>query len=157
MSEIATRQNDGATTQFEPVTGTQQIERFWSKVQKTETCWLWTRAKNNCGYGVFVIRHGRYVYAHRFAYELLVGPIPEGLELDHVKERGCISPACVNPAHLEPVTHAENNRRAATKGLTCKRGHEFTDDNVYWSKRGTRQCRTCARVRAHARYHGRQR
>lgn len=84
--------------------------RFWARVDKTDTCWLWT--------GGGVTRHGyfygrltvgrRQVLAHRYAYELLVSPIPEGLELDHI----CRVTRCVNPTHVEPVTHAENMRRS---------------------------------------------
>jgi hypothetical protein len=82
--------------------------RFWPKVNKGETCWLWQGAVAT-GYGVFNAGSGKAVYAHRFAYEELVGPIPNGLTLDHL----CRTPRCVNPEHLEPVTQAENSRRAA--------------------------------------------
>lgn len=84
-------------------------DRFWAKVQKTETCWLWTAAKNGPGYGQFGLgtREDGLVFAHRFAYELVVGPIPEGLVIDHL----CRTPACVRPDHLEPVTMRENMRR----------------------------------------------
>lgn len=68
-------------------------------------CWLWTAAQDGRGYGVF---EGP---AHRFAYKLLVGPIPAGLHIDHVYDRGCRHKNCVNPDHLEAVTQAENNRR----------------------------------------------
>lgn len=82
--------------------------RFWVKVEKTESCWLWTGATNGLGYGKFKADpRTPAVYAHRYAYELVVGPIPEGLQLDHC----CENPPCVNPAHLEPVTQAENVRR----------------------------------------------
>ena len=81
--------------------------RFWSYVEKTDGCWEWTGAKDGDGYGHLTIA-GRVVGAHRFAYELLVGPIPEGLEIDHL----CRNRACVKPADLEPVTRAENLRRA---------------------------------------------
>ncbi len=83
--------------------------RFWVRVQKAAGCWLWTGDLNDRGYPTFALLHDRTVYAHRYAYELLVGPIPEGLTLDHL----CRVPACVNPDHLEPVTKAENIRRAA--------------------------------------------
>lgn len=81
--------------------GTEE-ECFWVKVQKSETCWTWVGG--GCrGYGQF-----RNVRAHRWAYEHLVGQIPEGMVLDHL----CGHRDCVNPSHLEPVTVAENNRRA---------------------------------------------
>jgi HNH endonuclease len=79
-------------------------ERFWEKVEQGEGCWLWTGAIDR-GYGQFVW-NGRK-RAHRVAYELIIGPIPEGLELDHL----CRNKSCVRPEHLEPVTKAENIRR----------------------------------------------
>jgi hypothetical protein len=83
--------------------------RFWSYVEKGDDCWEWTGARNR-GYGYGKLRVAdRFVLAHRYAYELLVGPIPEGLDLDHL----CRNIICVNPGHLEPVTVAENNRRAS--------------------------------------------
>jgi len=89
-------------------------ERFWSKVAKTDTCWLWTAHRNVSGYGKFMIRvdgSHRASLAHRVAYELAVGPIPEGFHIDHT----CHNPACVKPSHLRPVTNKENleNRDAA--------------------------------------------
>lgn len=89
-------------------------ERFWSKVDTDGPggCWLWTGALNADGYGSFQVESRRSIGVHRYAYELLVGPIPAGLELDHVKAQGCRHRHCVNPAHLEPVTHEENVRRS---------------------------------------------
>ena len=90
------------------------MTRFWSKVQKTSGCWLWTGAVNADGYGTFhvgmIAGRQRVAYAHRIAYGLLRGPIPAGLELDHAV---CGTRHCVNPAHLDPVTHAVNMQRAA--------------------------------------------
>jgi hypothetical protein len=80
--------------------------RFWSKVLISDGCWVWTGTTDKDGYGVLGV-DGRFVRAHRFAYELLVGPIPEGLELDHL----CFNRPCVNPGDLEPVTTQENLRR----------------------------------------------
>lgn len=139
-------------------------ERFWAKVNKTETCWLWTATNDGHGYGAFNTASRRSpVKAHRFAYEDLVGPIPEGMQLDHL----CRTPLCVNPAHLEPVTHAENMRRgngwSGTKfrQTHCVHGHPFDEENTYvWSDgRGhtRRYCRTCAKRRESERVRDRSR
>lgn len=82
-------------------------QRFWSKVRKTETCWLWTACRHPFGYGGFIV-NGHKVRAHRWAYEDAYGPIPEGLELDHL----CRNRACVRPEHLEVVTPLTNTQRA---------------------------------------------
>lgn len=119
-------------------------ERFWSKVNKTESCWLWTAYINIGGYGTFTgDRQG--ILVHRWAYEDLIGPIPSGLVLDHL----CRVRNCVNPDHLEPVTLAENIRRGTQgdfqKAKThCPQGHEYTPENTN-IKRGQRHCRECGR------------
>lgn len=87
-------------------------KRFWSKVEKTDTCWIWTgtrvSGRNGNRYGVFaVMERESPLMAHRWIYERLVGPIPSGLQLDHL----CRNGLCVRPDHLEPVTQAENLRR----------------------------------------------
>ena len=126
--------------------------RFWSKVNKNGPvpahrpdlgpCWLWTGGQNGVGYGMFWCG-GRKVLAHRFAYELLVGPIPPGLQIDHLCRVRC----CVRHGHLEPVTHQENalrgdaglNHRSKTN---CPQGHPYDAENTYlW--RGQRRCRAC--------------
>ena len=84
-------------------------DRFWAKVDKGIFCWDWLGGKSN-GYGRFWVE-GRLVQAHRWAYETMVGPIPEGLTLDHL----CRVRYCVNPSHLEPVTLGENIRRSFRK------------------------------------------
>ena len=86
------------------------LDRFLAKVQLSLLCWEWLGAVGSSGYGVFWAGPGLRL-AHRYAYEALVGPIPDGLDLDHL----CGNTCCVNPAHLEPVTHAENVRRAARR------------------------------------------
>lgn len=134
-----------------------QLERFWSRVDRSDPsgCWLWTRATNNKGYGSVNLYH-HPVGAHRVAYELLVGPIPEGLVLDHVVARGCTSRACVNPAHLEPVTNSENLRRtvffnrANGRKTHCPEGHPYTPENTYRQGNGARECRECRRERSRA-------
>lgn len=112
------------------------IERFWSKVEKTDTCWLWIPSKGNREkYGWFMPtfgpntrQHVKSVAAHRFSYQLLKGEIPFGLELDHL----CRNPACVNPDHLEAVEPRINNLRGAgfpgvnSRKTQCDFGHELT-------------------------------
>jgi hypothetical protein len=118
--------------------------------EKTEIvpsgCWLWTGCRHRLGYGK-VGSGGRNLLAHRLYYEMFKGPIPEGYDLDHL----CRNPSCVNPEHLEPVTHGENLRRGkhATK-THCKNGHPFDEDNTHVPARNPhkRECRACWRERA---------
>lgn len=122
-------------------------DRFWRFVEKTDDgCWRWTGSLDHGGYSRFNIRHGEQVSAYRFSYEQLVGPIPDGLHLDHVAERGCRHRDCVNPAHLEPVTQAENNRRTGARKTHCKRGHERTPENTATRRDGSHYCKACRRV-----------
>lgn len=106
-----------------------QWDRFWSKVDQSagpDGCWPWTRATSAKGYGKYMPTTS-HVGAHRVAYEYLVGPIPDGLELDHL----CRNVLCCNPAHLEPVTHQENMRRAAAARVERKCEHcDFTTLNL---------------------------
>lgn len=125
-------------------------ERFWPKVSggDFETCWEWTAAKTD-GYGVFhVITDGRRapVRAHRYAYQILIGGIPDGFDLDHL----CRNRGCVNPWHLDPVPRVVNVRRGQGHGSEthCPSGHAYTEANTYIHARGDRQCRSCIRVRS---------
>jgi len=124
-------------------------DRLWSKVgrdgpvpphaPRLGPCWPWTGWVDGEGYGHMKVE-GRQRIVHRFAYELLVGPIPDGLTIDHL----CRNRACCNPAHMEPVTHAENRRRATPFKTHCKHGHEYTPENTVIAH-GRRECRTCRR------------
>jgi hypothetical protein len=139
-------------------------DRFWAKVNKADECWLWTGYIKPNGYATFYPGGGRHVdkvYVHRWAYEATRGPIPEGLEVDHL----CNVRHCVNPAHLEAVSRRENlDRRNDTQGWQrlpvrgqpralkthCKHGHAFDEVNTYWHS-GYRYCRACRASRGKAR------
>jgi hypothetical protein len=120
-------------------------ERLWSRVTKTETCWLWM-GNTSWGYGGISVE-GKHKKVHRVSYEILVGPIPEGLVLDHL----CRVKSCVNPEHLEPVTQRENvlrgeGRTADNASRThCKYGHPYSGENLYVrpSRPTERECRAC--------------
>lgn len=121
------------------------VTRFVAKVDFTDECWDWSASVTPHGYGRFYAGGGAtWVYAHRYAWETFVGPIPEGLTIDHL----CRNPRCVNPDHLDPVSLGENIRRIprAPKQACCH-GHPFTPDNLRTDKRGHRFCRTCNRMR----------
>ena len=116
-------------------------DRLWAKVDKTGECWIWTAMTAKNGYGKFRLSKPvrRMALAHRVAYELEVGPIPEGLQLDHL----CRNRSCVRPDHLEPVTIGENLRRGKNSNrekVACPRGHPY--DYIRPSD-GARMCRTC--------------
>jgi len=122
-------------------------DRFWSKVDKTDSCWNWTAGVSGRRYGEFCI-NGKMIGAHRVSYEDKNGEIPKGLVIDHL----CKNTLCVNADHLEVVTQKENIMRGAwfvslnAVKTECPKGHEFTPHNTISYKRKTwtqRQCRIC--------------
>lgn len=123
-------------------------ERFWEKVDCSGDCWEWTAHIRGKGYGGFW-KDGKMMFAHRVAYELEVGKIPTGLEIDHL----CRNRKCVNPHHLEPVTTRENVLRGEglaakqSRQTHCKRGHEFVADSWYPNNKGGKVCRKCESIR----------
>jgi HNH endonuclease len=132
-------------------------QRFWAKVDRRgeDECWPWTAGKLYNGYGQFDNQA-----AHRVAYELAIGPIPAGLQVDHACHNdtgcpggiGCPHRACCNPTHLEIVTQRENILRGdglsakQARQTHCKRGHPFDEANTYRNG-GKRFCRTCMKRR----------
>lgn len=121
--------------------------RFWKYVQITDDCWLWTGCVDRTvGYGEFGRAvTGRKIRVHRYVYELIKGPIPSGLQIDHL----CRVRICVNPDHLEAVTQQENIRRGQSppannaRKTHCVRGHELNGSNLIPMQHGHRRCRIC--------------
>jgi hypothetical protein len=142
-------------------------ERFWEKVDKDGpipdsapelgNCWIWTAGKFSEDYGAFRVGK-RTRRAHAVAYELVIGPIPDG----HVPDHLCRNHPCVRPSHLEAVTNRENVLRGTAPSAVnaakthCIHNHEFTPENTKVTRAGKRQCRKCLRA-AYKRYHARQR
>lgn len=128
--------------------------KFWigwklAKIDRRgpDDCWEWQGARTSTGYGS-VGHDFRHMSAHVLAYEHWVGPVPSGLELDHL----CRNRACCNPAHLRPIPRADNRRDVTPPQLraTCGKGHAFTPANTYYTSR-SRQCRECKRILDRAR------
>ncbi len=137
---------------------------FWRQVNKTDTCWLWTgKDVTPNGYGRFTYRvsqwHQRRTMAHRWAYEELVDPIPEGMTLDHL----CGVNLCVNPAHLELVSLRENILRSDNpmaqnaRKTHCPVGHPYDEANTYMNQKGERICKECSRTKARESYRTKRR
>ena len=134
------------------------LKRFYSKIDQNGPipahrpelgpCWVWQGKPGSRGYGYFWYQDKKRL-AHRFYYELLVGPIPDGLVIDHL----CRNTMCVNPAHLEPVTDRVNIERGigpAARNMIathCFMNHEFDEENTYYDSRGDRCCRKCQKRR----------
>lgn len=117
--------------------------KFWARINKTKSCWNWKGNKKSDGYGN-IYHKGVFILAHRLSYEIHNGKIPKGLVIDHL----CRNTRCVNPDHLEAVTTRENILRGEgvaaqnARKTHCKRGHEFTPDNIRKIKNG-KACKTC--------------
>ncbi len=127
-------------------------ERVLRRTSDDDGCWVFAGSKNWDGYGMVKNPQGSQM-AHRVVYEALVGPIPEGYQLDHL----CRNPACVNPEHLEPVTQQENIRRGLgnwrQRAKThCPQGHPYDEANTLLNHHSSgqgrkRACRTCVNAR----------
>jgi HNH endonuclease len=140
-------------------------DRFWAKVDAEGDCWEWMGTRKKNGYGTFGPPPGLSTrHVHRLAYEYLVGPIPDGLVIDHL----CRVRHCVNPDHMEATTQSVNILRGAGPALApyrdysqrvkqpaCRNGHLYTENNTWHSKRGARVCKTCHKA-AMARWHAKR-
>lgn len=137
------------TSESTAVFGDQRLPPwFWKRIAVSASgCWEWNWTKNPKGYGIFSI-HGHPRLVHRFVYAALVGPIPVGLQLDHL----CRVRNCVNVGHLEPVTGRENILRgvspsaACARKTSCLRGHPLHGENLDLRKNGKRRCKACRRL-----------
>jgi hypothetical protein len=143
--------------QLHPLRGQSPLARFLAYIEITPSCWLWTASLDKDGYGTMQANHKK-IHVHRFSYEHFVGPIPEGLTVDHVCHnanpdcrggRDCQHRRCIRPDHLEPVPDRINLIRGNSpfvlnsRKTHCKHGHEYSEVNTYVARRGTRHCRTC--------------
>lgn len=154
-----------STIEVVPLLSEADIARFWSKVEKSEGCWFWTGRLTPKGYGTFSFGrkpNAHRTQAHRLAYELVAGPIPQDLHIDHTchtKDLSCVGGnscrhrSCVRPSHLEAVTPQTNMERGRGGRKThCVRGHLLNEENTRTRKDGHRDCRTCNKERCAAWY-----
>ena len=109
-------------------------DKFWSKVTKTNGCWIWEGGCTKQGYGNFSINPERSMLAHRFSYKELVGPIPAGHDIHHT----CKNKKCVNPEHLTAIPHSGHPRKEQ-----CKRGHPLRGSNIRLRREGHRTWKVC--------------
>lgn len=132
----------------------QETVKFWRQIRILDNgCWEWTGGRSSAGYGRFVPwRTQKNKYAHRLSYEYCIGPIPNGLQIDHL----CRNRACINPLHMEAVTRKENIRRGMcfsginARKTHCIHGHPLSGENlyiVYGRGRVERRCRECHRIK----------
>jgi hypothetical protein len=136
-----------------PTPVTPVFDRLFGKVDYDEKtrCLIFTGSLRGSGYGQIWMREAqRSVEAHRVAYELFVGAIPDGMQIDHL----CRNKLCVNPAHLEVVTPRENTLRGLKGRMVteCVHGHPYDEANTFWTREGRRRCRECSRLRCANRY-----
>ena len=124
------------------------MERFFDRVcfEPNTGCWLFDGSFSPDGYAYFYVSDKKMKVAHKFLYEREVSPVPEGMELDHL----CLVRCCVNPQHLEVVTHAENVRRGQPRNFNrnkthCRNGHPYSGYNLTITPSGERTCKTCSR------------
>ena len=115
-------------------------QNFWRNVKIADNdCWLWTRATDKDGYGVFSV-DGKYIRAHRYIWQLHYGSIPEGINIHH----RCKNPACVNIVHMLALSPRQHKQLHMSEITHCPQGHEYTQENTYIRPNGNRNCRTCA-------------
>jgi len=118
-------------------------DRFWAHVKQEGGCWIWQGKISHRGYALVSAKR-QWKLAHVLLHTKLYGPLPSGLERDHL----CKRTACIHPGHLEAVTRLENIRRASKAQQThCKHGHPFDEHNTYRTKDGRRLCKQCSRIR----------
>jgi hypothetical protein len=122
------------------------IARLSDKIHflSLDGCWLWTGQRTTWGYGVVVGMIAQTkTSAHRAMWEVLVGPIPDGLVLDHI----CRNRLCVNPTHLQVTSHGNNAALGQRRKTRCPQGHPYDEENTQWTLEGYRHCRACNRER----------